>query len=121
MRSIVHSVKPHGTVLFDYLNVPFVEAHLRPDDVKIIEKTTFEIHRWQDKTHFFKRIRITDPELQQPLEFCERIAKFRLDDFTEMLARQNMQVAAVFGNYDLEQFHESNKPRLIVLAKQNRK
>lgn len=119
MRSIVHSLKPGGTLLFDYLNVPYIEARLRPDDTKVINTTTYEIHRWQDKTHFFKRIRITDPELPKPLEFCERIAKFRLEDFIEMLSRQTMQVTAVFGNYALEPYNESEMPRLIIIATRN--
>jgi len=119
VRSIVQSLKQGGTLLFDYLNVQYAEAHLRPDEVKIVGDTRYEIHRWQDATHFYKRIRISAPQLPQPLEFCEKVVKFTLDDFTQMLAQQKMQVTDVFGTYDLQPYDEKKTPRMIILAKRD--
>ena len=117
LRSIRNSLKPGGSLLFDYLNVQYAEAHLRHEEIKIIDDTTFDIHRRQDAGHFYKRILITDVALLKPLEFTEKIAKFSLDDFTEMLALQHMQVTDVFGNYDLQAYDTRNTPRMIVVAK----
>jgi len=117
MRAIAQSLKPAGILLFDYLNVGYAEAHLHTEEIKKVDSTTYEIQRWQDETHFYKRIRVSDPELQVPLEFCEKVAKFTLDDFTQMLALQKMQIEAVFGSYNLEPYNAQHAPRLIVVAK----
>lgn len=117
VRSIAAALKPGGTVLFDYLNVHYAEDHLVYNEVKKIEDTTYEIHRWHDEHHFYKRIIITDPSLEAPQQVTEKVAKFSLGDFTEMLAYQKLQVTEVFGNYDLQPYHVRQTPRMIVLAK----
>lgn len=117
VRSVSQSLKPGGTLLFDYLNVPYAETHLREAEVKILDATTFEIQRWHDSHHFYKRIRITAPELEQPVEVTEKIAKFRIEDFTAMLAAQKMQVTGMFGDYHLRAFDSRESPRLLVIAR----
>jgi SAM-dependent methyltransferase len=117
VRSVSQSLKPGGSLVIDYLNVQYAEAHLQHNETKIIDTTTFEIHRWHDATHFYKRIRVTDPKLEQPQEVTEKMAKLGLDDFTEMLAFQKMQVSDVFGDYQLRPYHPHNTPRLIVSAR----
>ena len=119
-RTIAASVKRDGTVLFDYLNVHYVEDRLVHNEVKTIGSTEYEIHRWHDDDHFFKKMIITDPILSKPLEFTEKVAKFSLGDFTDMLSFQNMQVTEVFGDYHLNPYHTRNTPRMIVMAKKAR-
>lgn len=117
LRSIANSLKPKGCFVIDYLNVHYAEDHLVPNEVKTIESTTFDIHRWQDAGHFYKRIRIQDVALDKPQEFTEKIAKFGLGDFTNMLAYQGLQVTDVFGDYNLNRFDMRSTPRLILVAK----
>jgi hypothetical protein len=45
------------------------------------------------------------------------VAKFSLNDFTEMLHQQQLVVQEVFGNYSLEAYNEQASPRLIIIAK----
>jgi hypothetical protein len=70
-----------------------------------------------DETHFYKKIEIEDERLGHPLEFTEKIAKFSVGDFTDMLAYQGMQVADVFGDYALGPYKMNESPRLIVVAR----
>jgi SAM-dependent methyltransferase len=116
-RTIADSLKPGGVVLFDYLNVHYVEDRLVHNEAKTIGSTNYEIHRWHDADYFFKKIIITDPALTTPLEHTEKVAKFSLGDFTDMLAFQDMQVTEVFGDYNLNPYHVRNTPRMVVLAK----
>lgn len=117
VRTISQSLKPGGLLVFDYLNVHFAEAYLQHNETAIIEETHYEIHRWHDRDHFYKRISISDKALEQPLEVTEKIAKFSLGDFTDMLSYQNMQVTEVFGDYQLHPYHVRKTPRMIILAK----
>lgn len=117
MRTISGGLRPSGTVLFDYLNVHYIEENLIHNEQKLIDETHYDIHRWHDETHFYKKIIITDPQLDKPYEFIEKVAKFSLGDFTDMLSFQKMQVTEVFGNYNLEPYHVNNTPRMIIVAK----
>lgn len=117
VRTICQSLKPAGVLVFDYLNVHYAEAHLQHNETTIIDETRFEIHRWHDSNYFYKRILISDEALEGPMEVTEKIAKFSLGDFTDMLAYQNMQVTDVFGNYHLQPYDVRKTPRMIVFAK----
>lgn len=117
MRTLAQSVRKGGIMLFDYLNVHYAEDHLVNDEVKTIDGTEYEIHRWHDSTHFFKRIVVKDAELATPLDFTECVTKFTLGDFTEMLAYQKIQVSEVFGDYNLNAYDVRKTPRLIVAGK----
>ncbi len=121
VRTIVKSLKPSGLVLFDYLNVHYVEERLVHNEWKRIDKTDFEIHRWMDDGHFYKKITVSDPALEQPAVFTEKVSKLSLGDFTDMLSFQGMQVSEVFGDYSLNAYDVKKTPRMIVLAKKNMK
>lgn len=117
MRTIASSLRPAGIFVIDYLNVHFSEDHLVRNELKNVAGTSFEIHRWDDDAHFYKKIIITDAALEMPEEHTERVAKFSLGDFTEMLAFQNMQVLEVFGDYNLVPYDVRKTPRMIIVAK----
>lgn len=117
LRTISNSLKTSGTIMFDYLNVHYAEAHMKPNEFRQIGQTTYEIHRWHDDHHFYKRIIVTDPSLDQKYEYVEKVAKFILGDFTDMLSFQKMQVTDVFGDYQLSPYHISHTPRMILLGK----
>ena len=119
IRTISKSLQPGGTFVIDFLNVHFSEDHLVTNEKKTIDKSCYEIHRWNTDTHFFKKITVTDPSLEKPLEYTEQVAKFSLGDFTEMLAFQDMQVEEVYGDYQLGNYHVRKTPRMIIIASKN--
>lgn len=120
VRTIAQSLKPGGCVLIDYLNVHYVEDRLVHNEVKKIDDTHYEIHRWHDEYFFYKKITVTDPLLTNPLVYTEKVAKFSLGDFTDMLSFQNMQVAQIFGDYNLNAYDVRKTPRMILVAKKNK-
>lgn len=119
MRTIVNSLKPGGTFVLDYLNCHYVEEHLRHNELKTINNTVYEIHRWMDENLFFKKIIVTDPSLEHAFEYTEKVAKFSLGDFMDMLSFQKMQVTEVFGDYQLNKYSVKKTPRMIIVAKKN--
>jgi hypothetical protein len=117
MRTIAGSLKPSGTVVIDYLNVHYIEDRLVHNEIKEIEGTRYEIHRWHDEQHFHKKIIVTDASLTEPIVHVEKVAKFSLGDFTDMLAFQGVQVTEVFGDYELHPYDVRKTPRLIIIGK----
>ena len=116
IRTIACSLKPGGTFVIDYLNVHYAEDHLVATETKQLNGTTYDIKRWKDEFHFYKTIRVTDSSLTRPLEYTEKVAKFSLGDFTDMLSYQGMQVQEVVGDYNLSNYDVRKSPRLIVVA-----
>ncbi|MGZ8511388.1 MAG: class I SAM-dependent methyltransferase [Chitinophagaceae bacterium] len=116
IRTIASGLKPGGIFVIDYLNTHYAEEHLVHDEIKQIGDTEYEIHRWDDDTHFYKKIRIEDPSLISPLEFTEKVAKFSLGDFTDMLSYQGLQVQEAFGDYHFGHYDVTKTPRLILIS-----
>ena len=117
IRTIAKSLKPGGRFVIDYLNVHYAEEHLVHQESARIDNTIYDIHRWDDKTHFYKKIKVTDPSLSKPLEYIEKVAKFSLGDFTDMLSFQGLQINEVFGDYRFSNYDVRKTPRLIIIAR----
>jgi SAM-dependent methyltransferase len=117
IRTIASGLKKGGVFVIDYLNVHYAEEHLVPHEEKIIDDTTYEIHRWHDAAHFYKKITLRDAGLPYPVSYTEKLAKFSLGDFMEMLSYRQLQVQDVFGDYQLGHYHLHTKPRLILVAR----
>ena len=118
IRTIAQSLTPNGIFVIDYLNVHFEEERMERSRQITVEDVNFLITKWHDEEHFFKQIQITDTENISPKHlYTERVAKFSLGDFTEMLAYQGMQVQEVFGDYHLNRYHVKDSPRMIIIAK----
>ncbi|GAC1438975.1 MAG: class I SAM-dependent methyltransferase [Sediminibacterium sp.] len=118
IRTIAQSLRKNGIFVIDYLNVHYAEERLEKSFTATIEEVTFHITKWQDEDHFFKQIQITDTANKTPRHlYTERVAKFSLGDFTDMLAYQDMQVQEVFGDYQLGRYDVRKSPRMIIIAK----
>ncbi len=116
IRTIAAGLKPGGIFVIDYLNIHYAEEHLIRDEIKQICDTSDEIRRWDDDSYFYKKIRVADPSLISPLEFTEKVAKFSLGDFTDMLSYQGLQVQEVFGDYHFGNYDVTKTPRLILIS-----
>ena len=116
IRTIAKSLKRGGIFVIDYLNVHYAEDHLRHNEIKQIGETVYAIHRWDDETHFYKKISVTDPSLSNPVEYVEKVAKFTLGDFTDMVSFQGLQVKEVFGDYLFTGYDVRKTPRMIIIA-----
>ena len=118
-RTLSQSLQPDGLLVFEYLNADYVEAHLQEQELKMINNVRYDIHNWQDNTHFYKRITIADPQQERPLEYLEKRPKYRLREFREMLKLQKMHVQATYGDFNLQHFDGETSPCLMVIAKKD--
>ena len=103
--------------VLDYLNAHYTEDHLVHKSELQIDDVTYFITKWFDETHFYKKIIIEDEGLKKPLEYQEKVTKFSLGDFTEMLAYHKLQVQEVFGDYKFNSYHIKNSPRMLIISK----
>ncbi len=117
IRTVAQSLKANGIFVIDYLNVHYAEDHLVHKSEMEINGVNYFLTKWFDEDFFYKKIVIEDDNLQEPLEYREKVAKFSLGDFTDMLSYHEMQVQEVFGDYSFGKYHVKNSPRMIIIAK----
>jgi hypothetical protein len=117
IRTIANGLKPNGIFVIDYLNVHYSEDHLVFNEEKKLNGTRYEIRRWHDDTHFYKKIIINDPGLMHAIDYTEKVSKFSFGDLNDMLSYHGLQVQEVFGDYQLGNYDVRTKPRLIIIAK----
>jgi len=117
VRNIADALRPGGRLVLDYLNVPYAEAHLVPEEVQTIDDIVYRLTRWTDACTFYKRIAIDDPHNGQAAEYVERVAKFSREDFRRMLARHGLEIEQTFGDYRLSAYDRESSPRLILTAR----
>ncbi|MES2892817.1 MAG: class I SAM-dependent methyltransferase [Bacteroidota bacterium] len=117
IRTISQSLVSGGIFVIDYLNVHYAEDHLVHNFEKDIDGVNYYITKWLDETHFYKKIVVEDEALEEPLVYTEKVAKFSLGDFTEMLAYQDLQIQEVFGDYNFGGYDVRKSPRLVIIAK----
>lgn len=117
MRTMASAIKENGFLVMDYLNVHYAENHLIHKSEKLVDGVNFYITKWFDETHFYKKILVEDDALDKPVEYTERVAKFSLGDFTEMMAYQGVQVQGVFGDYNLGHYDVVNSPRMVMIGR----
>ena len=117
IKTIAQSLKNGGCFMLDYLNVCFAEEHLIPESNLSIDSVNYSITKWFDETSFYKEIIVEDKALGVTETYQERVAKFSLQDFTEMFAAQGLQIEEVYGDYDFAKYDVKKSPRLIMFAK----
>ncbi|MCC7400378.1 MAG: class I SAM-dependent methyltransferase [Chitinophagaceae bacterium] len=117
ISTMCNSLKVNGILVIDYLNVRYSENRSARDEVKKVNGTIFKINRWNNETHFFKRVIIQDPSLPEQLEITEEVAKLMPEDFKKMLRGRGMHVEKMFGDYRLNGYDREKSPRMIILAR----
>jgi len=116
LSNISRSLKPGGILVMDYLNVAYAEKRLVPDEQNEIDGIVYKIKRWTDEKHFYKSIVLANTGSRYPVEFNEQVRKFRVEDFNQMFANNNLQLQRVYGDYQLGTYDKETSPRLILFA-----
>jgi SAM-dependent methyltransferase len=117
IRTIANALKPNGVLVIDYLNVHYAEDHLVHKMEKQVDGINFYLTKWFDEKFFYKKIEVEDDALDMPLVFEEKVAKFSLGDFNEMLSFHRLQIQEVFGDYHFNNYDVRKSPRMIICAK----
>jgi len=117
LRTIAQALHRDGVLVIDYLNRHYIEDHLVYSTDKEVDGVNYHITRWMDEDYFYKKIEVEDESLSEPYVYTEKVSKFSLGDFTDMLAYQGMQITEVFGDYNLSPYHVRKVPRMIMVAK----
>ena len=81
-----------------------------------INNVHYTIEKQQDKTHFYKTITVDDTIQKIQKSYTEKVAKFYIKDFEQMLAQQGLQIKYTFGDYNLSTYDTQQSSRMIMIA-----
>jgi SAM-dependent methyltransferase len=119
IRTVAKSLITNGVFVMDYLNVRYEENNLEKNSKEIADGIEFKIAKWDDAEHFYKQIQLEEKGEIRNL-VTEKVAKFTLKHFTEMFAKQELQIQEVYGDYKFKDYDIHKSPRLIMIAKRVR-
>ena len=116
VRNMSEALRPGGVLVLDYINHVYAKTNLVAEESRELDGITYNITRWADARHIYKRIAIDDQNMPRHIEHIERISNFGLDHFDQMLLANGLEIKGVYGNYNLSTFDDRHSPRLIVTA-----
>jgi len=120
VNNIYSALKPGGVLVMDYINSAHAQKKLVAAEEKEIDGIIYNITRWTNETHFFKKIRIENMGMREPVEHIERVKKFSVDDFKYLFNCNGLQFEKVYGDYYLNEYDVETSPRIILIAKKTK-
>ena len=120
LHTMARALKTDGKLVIDYLNVVTVIQQLVESEERTIDGIHFQINRKLSGGFLIKEIFISDPSHPTPLHFVEKVATFRIEDFSQLLQREGLYIREALGDYTLVPFNPETSPRLILICEKTK-
>ena len=114
--AMAKATRPGGFVVQDFLNAPFVEQGLVPEDERVVGETTIHQRRWIEDDRIRKEL--TFSRAKETRTFFESVALLRQPDFEKFYESAGLDIFALFGDYDGGLLSESS-PRMILFSRRS--
>lgn len=116
LRNVHRMLKTGGLFMQDFMNSELVRMNLVPSEEGEYEKIHYHIERKIENSMVFKTIRFSGADLDEPLEFTERVKLYDLDWFEKELEANGFDLLTIYGNYRGGSFIKNESSRLIMLS-----
>jgi SAM-dependent methyltransferase len=117
LSSVNKMLQMDGILLIDYLNAHYVEINLVPNESGSYSGVTYQVERFIKNGMVFKKIRFSDGDLTEPIEYQERVKLYDLDWFKKHLNEAGFSLEKTYGDYTGNQFNKSESNRLLMIAR----
>lgn len=114
IKAVVNGLKPLGYFVFDFFNREYVIPRMEPDYTVEVDGISFRIQKRMEKEFIVKDIRFEHEGKE--FHFSEKVKTYGLDQLKKLFEKSGLQVIAVKGNYNLEDFDAKTSDRLILIA-----
>lgn len=112
-QGFAQALRPGGKLFIDFLNAPQVISNLSAHETIEKEGIVFTIHRRHHQGWIEKSIQFEiDGDIHHHVE---RVRSLTLEDFSAALKDVGLEILTLFGDNNLESWHEAC-PRLMILA-----
>ena len=117
LNSVSKMLDSTGVFVIDYLNAEVVRNMLDPFEEGTYNQYSYRITRYIENDMVFKTIRFSGEDLDEPLEYVERVKLYDLEWFKKTLAIHGFEIVELFGNYKGDPFESNRSGRLIIVAR----
>lgn len=116
LKSIHEELKSDGKLVIDYMNVRQIRRRLEHSvtELKVRGGIEFHIEKKLEQDFVIKTIRFNADRGAH--SYTERVAAIDPDDFRRLLQQSGFQIQTIFGDYELNPYHEDLSDRLILIA-----
>lgn len=116
-NSVSKMLGKSGMFVIDYMNAEVVRNRLDPFEEGAYNQYSYRITRYIENDMVFKTIRFTGGDLNEPLDYVERVKLYDLEWFKSTLENYGFEIAKHFGNYKGDTFESRQSERLIIVAR----
>ncbi|CAM4486058.1 class I SAM-dependent methyltransferase [Paenibacillus typhae] len=116
LREVYRMLKPGGKFIIDFLNPAYVIAHLVPHSTREDGDNLIDESRRIEDGYVKKDIILTSKGDNTPRKYHERVKLYPLETFRQLIAAAGLQLEAVHGSYDEEEYDEEHSKRMIFVG-----
>jgi SAM-dependent methyltransferase len=118
VREIARVLAHEGTLVLDYVNVPYLRKTLIARSGRLIREMCAEEKRWIEPVGPFlhKETRVGPMRDGSFRTYHERLRLYEREEIEAMLLENNLRIVARLGDYRGGEFDPELSPRFIVLA-----
>jgi len=115
LKAANQMLNDNGALVIDFLNVHLVKKNIVAHEKVKRNEVVFKIKREIRNGQIQKSIRFTDNNKE--FNFTEYVQALELSDFNTLLAKANMRIENIFGNYNMDEFNPDTSDRLILICR----
>lgn len=113
LKEICRMLKPGGRFIIDFLNPAYVIRNLVPHSVREDGENLIDESRRIEEGYVKKDILLASKAGGPPRKYHERVKLYTREQFCGMIAAAGLQLEAVHGGYDGEEYDEPSSSRMI--------
>lgn len=117
VQSVETMLNESGVFILDYLNAYKVRESLVPEEEEKFQDFVVHIQREIRGNMVFKHILFTGEDVEEPIEYHERVKLYELDWFEDVFEENGLDLTQIYGSYEGEPFDKEESPRLLMIAR----
>lgn len=117
LDSVVKMLKQEGIFVLDYLNAEKVKRSYEPEEEGEFHDIHYKIKRYVENGAIHKDIVFSGNGLSSSRSYSERVKLYNLEWFKSEMAKRNLQILNVNGDYQGSDFDPESSPRLLIISK----
>ncbi|MDX1590847.1 MAG: class I SAM-dependent methyltransferase [Balneolaceae bacterium] len=118
IKSAERMLRKDGVFVVDYLNAPYVKAHLVSEESGTYNEIQFSITRKIENNMVYKNIQFSGEQIsEEESEYMERVKLYEKEWFEEAFDQNGFELKKTYGDYRGSSYKGAESPRLILIAK----